>query len=415
MVIGKGGMLAVAMAMTSLTMMAGTGIAGEFSARLDLSPEWRADNEHSPYLVPATASSAVRSLRQDLGVRMREGGFNAQGTLRLQAAEGSVPEYRGIVNQLYHDGEFGAGIGWTVGRKVMTWGVGHGFRPLDVVQREDRRGINQPPLVGVTLLALDFLDAEEATTLVWQHPGAGQRGVAADDEALAVRGYAFADETDLHAVARLSQRYGVEAGAGFSKVVGEEWGFHGAALYQRKSGQRLNHLAEQTVTVLAIADPTVTNHRRNVFKAVAGAQWTGTTGVGVLAEAWYDGEAWTREQWRQLDALTLRQRALTGVVPTVAIESNIAWSAQAFDRPNLMRENVMLRLTHEADQRWKSALEWLATPRDGGRAVTLSMTYEGNHYRLSSGVRWLGGATHSALAQSPLQRAVWLQWGLALP
>ncbi len=390
--------------------------AAEITGSLSLSPEWHTDNTGSPYFVPPPVVPARhKALRQDLGLRIQEGGFNAQGIVRVNAAEGRTPEQHGIVNQLYYDGELGPGSGWTVGRKIMTWGVGYGFRPLDVVQREDRRGINPPPLVGIPLLAWDSFSADQALTVVWQRPGSGRGNTSGDDPALATHWYRLVAGTDLHAVARVSGRNGLEAGGGFSRALGEEWSVHGAVLNQRRYARSLNRMAESGAGVLATQSPMADVAGSNARKAVAGAQWTGESGLGILLEAWYDGEAYSRSEWRRLDALTARQRALTGLAPQSAIDGNVAWSSQAFAVPNLMRENLMTRFSYDVDQRWKSALEWVTTPRDGGRAVTLSLSHEGNRQRIGGGIRWLGGAADSALAQAPLQRAAWLEWRLALP
>jgi len=130
-----------------------------------------------------------------------------------------------------------------VGKKVMSWGVGFGFRPLDVVQRENRRGVNLPALTGLPLLALERFSADSAWTLAWVRPGSGSGARAGSDDSrdssLAFHWYRLADGDDLHAVARVSHRRGFEAGLGATRVVGEEWSFHGAALYQRRYGKTL--------------------------------------------------------------------------------------------------------------------------------------------------------------------------------
>ena len=392
---------------------AGHCLAADLTATLSVAPEWRTDNRASAYFV---APAQDRSARQDLGLRFQDGGFNAQGTLRILARQGQTPERHGIANQFYYDGEMDGGNAWTAGKKVMSWGVGFGFRPLDVVQREDRRAANAAPLVGVPLLAWERFSADQALTLAWTRPGSGRGAVDGDDTALAARWYRLTPGgTDLHAVARLSRRNALEAGAGFSNTVGEEWAFHGAVLNQRRYMKTLNVLAENGGGVLATASPLQENARRNALKAVAGGQWTGSSGIGVLIEGWYDGAAYSREEWRRLDALTAAQRALTGLAPQAAIDGNVAWSSQAFDRPNLLRENLLARLSYDEEQRWKYAVEWLSTPRDGGRAVTLSLTFQGNRQQLGGGLRFLGGHSDSALAQAPFKRVVWLEWRLALP
>lgn len=386
----------------------------DFNASLIVAPQATTDHRASPYWVgPPTVTLPDRSSRQDLELRLREGGFNAQGTLREQIAVRSKPDDHGIVNQLYYDGDLGQGLGYTVGKKVMSWGVGFGFRPLDVVQREDRRGVNLPALVGQPLVALEQFSANTAWTLAWVHPGTGEGGSDSRERSLALHWYHLADGDDLHAVGRLSQRRGIELGTGFARVVGEEWSFHGAALYERRYRQILNPLAENGGLV-AVADPLAEMQRRHGVRAVAGAQWTGESGWSTLVEAWYDAEAYSKTEWRRLDALTARQRAMAGVLPAALIDGNIAWSSQAYLATNLLRENLLFRLGYDDRDGFKPYAELLSTPRDGGLMLTLGAAFEGNRQRLAVGLRQLGGAADSVLARAPIKRIVWLEWRLAL-
>jgi hypothetical protein len=391
--------------------------AAELTANLSVAPELATENSTSPYYVgPPTVPQRSRDSRQDLQLRLREGGFNAQGILRWQVAEGQQAERHGILNQVYYDGELGQGMGWTVGRKVVSWGVGFGFRPLDVVQREDRRGVNPPPLVGVPLVAFEHFTAEDAWTLAWTRPGEGrgveQRTGSGRDEALALHWYRLAGSDDLHAVARLSRNRGLEAGFGATRIVGEEWSIHGAALYQRRYNQYVNSLAEQG-GVLAVSDPTTIIAQRHGLKAVLGGQWTDASGWSVLAEAWYDADAYSLAEWRRLDALTASQRAMVGLVPATVIAGNVAWSSQAYQVTNLLRENLLLRLAYD-EEGFKPYAEVLVTPRDRGRVVTVGASYEGNRQQFSGGLRQLGGAADSVYARAPMKRIVWFEYRIAI-
>jgi len=388
--------------------------AAEINASLIVAPEIISDNRASPYYVaPPIVPEHSRDSRQDLELRLREGGFNTQGTLRWQAQQGAKPEQHGIANQVYYDGDFGNGLGYTVGKKVVSWGVGFGFRPLDVVQRENRRGVNLPAQVGLPLLALEHFGTSDAWTLAWVRPGEGGGSDDAHDPALAWHWYRFSDGDDLHAVARVSRQRGVELGAGATRIVGDEWSFHGAALYERKYSQQINALAESG-GLLAATDPTTRVAGRNGVKLVAGAQWTGESAWSMLAEGWYDADAFSRAEWQRLDALTARQQARTGLAPATAIAGNIAWSSSAYLNTNLLRENLLLRLGYDDRDGLKPYAECLTTPRDGGRVTTLGAAYDGNRQRFSGGLRQAGGAADSAYARAPLRRLAWIEWRLAL-
>jgi hypothetical protein len=387
--------------------------AAELNAALTVAPEVDTPNTASPYYVgPPLVPN--RGSRQDLELRLREGGFNAQGTLRWQATQGRKPEQRGIANQFYYDGELGGGIGWTAGKKVMSWGVGFGFKPLDVIQRENRRAVNPPALVGSSVLAIERFSSDEAWTLAWTHPGAGQGADDFHDAALALRWYRLSvSGDDMHAVARLSHRRGVEIGAGATRVIGEEWSFYGAALYERRT-RRLTNALTQGGGVLAFADPMAESVGGGGVKAVAGAQWTGESGWSTLVEAWYDADAYRREEWQRLDALTANQRAQAGIVPAAAIAGNAGWSSQAYLAPNLLRENLLLRLGYDDRDGFRPYAELLTTPRDGGCVATVGAVLEGNRQRLAFGLRQAGGAAGAAYARAPIRRAVWAEWRVAL-
>lgn len=399
----------------ALSLASGPAAALEASGSLSLSPEWRSANAASPYAV-ALRGTPARTLRQDLALKLREGGFNAEGRLRVEAADNARPERHGSVNQLYHDGDLGGGHAFTVGRKILSWGVGFGFRPLDVVQREDRRGLNPAPLTGVPVLAWEHYTADEAWTVAVANPWAdNSRARDARAPSLALRGYRLTPAgDDLHAVARLSARQRLEAGVGMTRAAGDAWAIHAAVLYQRRAAVARNARVDGGA-VLAAADPMTETLRRHGVSAVAGIQWTGASGFGVLAEAWHDATAWRRADWRQFDALSARQRALAGGAPQTAIDGNLAWSAQAFERPNLLRDNLLLRLSHETDQRWKTSLELLATPADGGRVLTAGVAWQGDRQSLAVGLRRLGGASGAAYAQAPTGHVAYFRWALALP
>jgi hypothetical protein len=388
-------------------------MAAELNAALTVAPEVDTPNQASAYYVgPSVVPN--RGSRQDLELRLREGGFNVQETLRWQAVQGATPQQHGITNQFYYDGELGDGLGWTAGKKLMSWGVGFGFKPLDVVQRENRRAVNPPALVGTSVLAVERFTASDAWTFAWTHPGAGEGRDDFHDASLALRWYRLSERgDDLHAVARLSHRRGVEFGAGATRVIGDEWSLHGAALYERRTRRLTNALTENS-GVLAFADPMVERVGGGGMKAVAGAQWTGDSGWSALAEAWYDADAYSRAQWQQLDALTARQRALAAIVPAAAIAGNVARSSQAYLSPNLLRENLLLRLGYDDRDGIKPYAELLTTPRDGGRVWTVGAGIDGNRQRLSFGLRQAGGNAASAYARAPVRRAAWAEWRIAL-
>jgi len=151
------------------------------------------------------------------------------------------------------------------------------------------------------------------------------------------------------------------------------------------------------------------------LKALIGGSWTTENGYSILLEAWHDGEAYRKSEWDRLCRLTQQQSTLllSQMAPADAIYGNIAWSRQAFSRPNLLQDNLLLRLARDGE-RLDASLELLYTPEDGGRVTTLKFEYQSDRQTYGAGLRRYGGKTGSAYRLLPESYALFLQWQVAL-
>jgi len=252
---------------------------------------------------PATALAGemVANARAQLGtqslqageLRWREGPLRS--VLTATSIDGGGVQLR--ANEMAYEDALAGGF-LTAGKKVMSWDVGYAFRPLDVVQREERRALNPLALVGVPMLAWERFTADNATTIVWANPGRGRAAKGAsqrDDEAIAIRQYWQRGARDEYAVLRLSRRNGIEAGASFSQVAGDGIEMHASLLWQ----QRPAHGG----------------------KALAGFTWTTESKFSVLGEAWTDRSAAPGQQ---------RNRLLRAAqyIDDVEIAADMLWQPQ---------------------------------------------------------------------------------------
>ncbi len=219
----------------------------------------------------ARAGDMIANVRAQLGsqsvqageLRWQDGPLRS--VLTATRVDGGDASLR--INELTYDQHLAGGF-LTAGKKVMSWDVGYAFRPLDVVQREDRRALNPLALEGVPMLAWERYDADSATTIAWANPARGRAARAdeqRDDEALAIRHYRQRGPRDEYAVLRLSRRNGIEAGASFSQVASEGLELHASLLWQ----QRPEHGG----------------------KALAGFTWTTESKLSLVGEAWTDRSA----------------------------------------------------------------------------------------------------------------------------
>lgn len=283
----------------------------------------------------------------------------------MSARDESDGDTSAVLNELSFDRALGAGF-VTVGKKVLSWDVGYAFRPLDVVQQQDRRAINAPTLEGVPLLALEVFDASRALTVVLSNPGRRKAEQPRDDGALALRLYRRNAEAarDEYVVLRLSDRNGIEGGVAFSQVEGEALELHASVLLQQRHDKWINPApAGRLPAGMAVA---AAAPRWQSFdgggKAMAGMTWTTEGKFSVLAEAWLDRTG-----------ASLRQR------------------------------NVLLRAAQNWDDAELSA-DVLWMPEDGGRVVSLAFDWKRGPWSVSASLRSFGGNANSMARASPVRR-----------
>lgn len=377
---------------------------------LTLSPSLLKLNKQSLYASDSTLHAISKyTMRNELDFRFAQAGFNLQGVLRQSLDRRQQSEYQTQFNQAYYDGQISSGWGWTLGKKVMTWGVGFGFKPLDVIQREDVRSVNAAPLVGQYIFALDRYTDRQSYSLIVSNPLIDRPNNLQRDPSIALRWYRLHGDSDLYATARFSERRQVEAGVGMTHIIDDEWSVYASGLYQVRS-QRLTNTVLGTDQYFALQDPMQWVDDGSHWKAVVGAQWTGASGLGVLLEAWYDGDAYSKKQWGALNALTTQQKNLAQFDMAQLFNANIAASSQAYLAPNLLRENALFRVSFDDRKGRKVFSDLLLTPADGGGVVSLGLEWERNRSNFKTGYRQYLSRENSAYGQAPVQSELWGQW-----
>jgi hypothetical protein len=339
--------------------------------------------------------------------RGRAGPLSLLVTATYAGQQREEPDSKLLANEAYID--FGSGGNrFTVGKKILSGDVGYGFRPIDVIQREQRLQVLPPALEGVPHLAWERYTADTAWSVVLANPGHGERGDAKHDGSLALRGYRRADGADLHGVARFSERYRVEAGGAVSAVPLESLELHASFLVQRR-GERQVPLAE-LATPAELLDPNRALSTQTLDmprKALAGLTWTLESGWSLIAEGWWDGTAPTAADWRRLGDEARQRAALLGApgVPALAVAGSIAASTQLFQVPSVSRRAALAHLgwSDPAGGKWSGALDVLRTLEDGGWSITASLGWQSDRVRCDAGLRRFGGSPDSAYRLLPEQ------------
>jgi hypothetical protein len=326
-------------------------------------------------------------------------------TVQARSPQGGTTTSDSWLNEAYAAGK-ALGWQWSAGKKVVSWDVGYGFRPNDMVQQEVRRTLASEALTGKPLLMAEHFDADTAWSLVWVNPLEEQSHTGAKEAALAARVYHRAGAVDWHGFARQGENTGTSVGAAASWVATDALELHASV----RSYQHANSMSSSsTGTALSTTNPWQAMRTGAGQQWLVGGTWTHESQVGVMVEAWHDDTALSDTQWSEW---TTRNQALplwlNRRVPASAVAGNLAWQGHAFNASSSMRQdNVFVRLSWQ-HERWQTALDVLYTPTDQGTMSTASVLWNGDHIKLEAGLRTHGGPETAIVRQLPVQRQGYL-------
>ncbi|OYU99910.1 MAG: hypothetical protein CFE45_11205, partial [Burkholderiales bacterium PBB5] len=319
----------------------------------------------------------------------------ANGLALQQRSPGGGVAGQGRVNELQASIDH-AGWAASAGKKVVSWDVGYGFRPNDVVQQEQRRSLLTNTLEGRPLLQLEHFGADSAATLVWVNPqrlnadAADSRG--AGESALAARGYWRDGSTDWFAFARAGAHTRGSLGLAIAQVPGEAWEWHASwRLMQRHDGW--DQIGSATTP-----HPWATTTLGGASQWLLGAQWTGEWQQSLMLEWWHDGTALSDTAWAGWTARNAQLR--TASLPPAAAAGALAWQAPPLNSPSLRRDNLYLRLAWQPE-RWTLSADLLLQPRDQGAALGAAVQWQGERWRLNAALRRYVGPSEALLRQLP--------------
>lgn len=352
-------------------------------------------------IAPATPSDATVQGELRVGGTAGAVTFNATATLQAHRPEGGSTDTQSWFNEAYASGK-ALGWQWSAGKKVVSWDVGYGFRPNDMVQQEVRRTLAPETLTGRPLLMAEHFDADTAWSLVWVNPAEEQANTGAKEAALAARVYQRSGAVDWHGFARQGEHTGTSVGAATSWVASDAIELHASVrAYQHADSSA----SVQTGSALSGTNPWQAALTGAGQQTLVGGTWTNESQVSLLLEAWHDDMALSDAQWSDWSA---RNQALplwlARRVPASAVAGNLAWQGNAFGVSNSLRQdNVFVRLSWQHD-RWQTALDVLYTPADQGHVDTASVIWSGDHVKLEAGLRTHGGPMDAIVRQLPVQR-----------
>lgn len=388
-----------------ILMCASSAHAAELSGTLRATGEWRAAND-SGVLAPAAVrlGSGDDLITSDFELRGAAGPVTGTVTLQHIAAEHRAADASAILNELHASTEL---AGWylTGGKKIVSWDVGYAFRPLDVVQQEDRRRLVATTLEGIPVLMAERFSDDAAWSVVVANPGASREELGRDEAAVAARAYWRVGAADWHAVARHGRRTGSRVGGALALVAGESLELHASVLYAQHL-ERIVDVAgplERAAYEASVGD--------DGWQALAGVSWSSQSRVSLLVEIWHDDRAWSEDQWREWQDKA-RHLGEAAVVPALRAGA-IAMQARALGVTSLQRDNVLARIAWSGDSFYPSA-DMLYTPADGGAIATVRLEWRGGRTAIEAGWRYCFGPADSMARQLPFNDVAFLSASVSL-
>jgi hypothetical protein len=356
-------------------------------------------------LQPGTAvvDASTTTLQAELRASSRLGpvSLHATAIAQVQQVDGTGSDTRSTVNEAYAAGQ-ALGWQWSAGKKIVSWDVGYGFRPNDVVQQEVRRTLASETPEGRPLAMAEYFNADTAWSLVWVNPTQERSDTGAQEAALAARVYWRNGAIDWHGFARQGEHTGTSVGAAASWVASDALELHASLRAYQHADSSFSTVTDSR---LASSNPWRSHPSDAGQQVLMGGTWTSESQISLLVEAWHDGSALTDNQWSDWTARNLALPIwLSRGVPVAAVAGNLAWQGKAFGAAsNLRQDNLFARLSWQQD-RWQIALDVLYTPSDQGTIATASAIWTADRFKLEGGLRAHGGPDSAVVRQLPVQR-----------
>ncbi|ANQ18681.1 hypothetical protein [Vibrio natriegens] len=396
----------------------------ELSLEWDWALSYETVKQRDTHFIPAQGDSCD-SLNALLDVQMNYQNisglfsFFSQGLYLNQHDRkgwGSESDNQLLIRELVWQNEWQIGdaiLDISVGKLRVDWGVGYGYRVLDLFKPYRQNPVGLVAEEGAGVFSVSHYDLAGEWTLIATDSSWGQQEQSALDQAteqqgVGVRRYMLVDDTEFQWIGYYDDVRRGLLGASVITVWDESIAMHSSLLWQKQSvSYQISDQLEQPVSV---------DNQGSAFQALVGLNWANQAGHNVIAEYWYDSRAWSTSEWEKAIS---RGDLLSSFPSTWLLASSYA---QGFQHANIVQHNVMLHWSWdiEAWAAWSGAtfmtenmgwlsdvtptLDVLISPQDGGAIVTQWVSYQWidtgeQSVELEAAARFLSGDKQSAYAQ----------------
>ena len=286
-----------------------------------------------------------------------------------------------------------------LGKVRVDWGVGYGYRPLDIFTPYRRNPVGIQVEEGAGVASVSYFDNQGEWSLIytdssWTQQQGNEIEEQSEQQGIGIRRYALMGDTEYQWVAYYDDvRQGL-VGVSVVTVLDAAWEFHGSAVYQSK------YLSYQQPNITF--SPVTLEKEENAYQALVGFTWANDVGNSIVVEYWYDSRAWGKSDWKN---------ALTVATPSYQ---------QGFNQANMVQHNMMFHWSLDPNAwstwEWSRDISWLSqftptfdvlySPEDNGVIATQWLNYllhdsGDSSIEMELAARFLTGSDDSAYANLP--------------
>lgn len=355
--------------------------------------------------------------------------FEGYGVTGLLAAKGSqiyssdaTQSYQGelIAQELFWQGSmelFSQPVDLTIGKVRLDWGVGYGYRPIDLFKPYRRNPVGIQVEEGTGTAMASYFDSAGEWSLYytdssWTKQQSSDLEQASEQQGVGIRRYVLSGDTEWQMLAYYDDiRHGLLGGS-LVTVVDEAWSLHGSAVYQNHYlGYRQNEHNS----------PVTLEEYNDGYQALLGLNWANATGHNVIVEYWFDSRSWSNSEWQEAYR---RVELLNSDAMLAPLTSSYA---QGLNHANLVQHNLMIHWSMNSTAwshwPWTRQLLWLDkltptfdllySPQDQGVIATQWIEYQMYDSGSASlfaeiAARFMTGNQDSLYANLPDKRMIFL-------
>lgn len=354
-------------------------------AKFDVNWTWQSSFESEQYRhtkLNDTSSGSIQSLNSLATATVEwdsvTGTFDLEGNNLLTTDSQRSVDQKLILQELFWQPEtelVGVPLDLSIGKQRLDWGVGYGFRPLDIFKSYERNPVGIQVDEGIGAATVSYFDGVGQWELVatdesWASTNTDQARLAKKQHGIGLRRYALVGNTELQGIVYFDQVHRGTIGGSAVAVLTPALEVHSSFAYaQRYQAYQQGDMNE----------PVSWGMSNDSYQFLLGFNWANMAGLNIIGEYWYDGRSWDKNMWKKAFK---RAEELSQHTATKDLARSYSYG---LDNTSLVAQNVMLHFKMNMTalhpkylwlEKLEPSLDLLVSPTDGGLVATPRLSYQ---------------------------------------